>query len=484
MFDPRPYQVDAIERIRNEIRAGNKRPLLVSPTGSGKTVIASHIINSAIQRRSRILFIAHRKEIIDQTSRKLTALEIDHAIIMSGYDRSAMATVHVASIQTLIRREYPSVDLIIIDESQHVSAKSYQKIIAAYPDAVIIGLTATPCRGDGKGLGGTFNSIVHVAQVRELIDMGYLVPAVVYAPSKPDLQGVNIKRGDYDAAALETAVDKPKLIGDIVQHWYQLAKDRQTIVFATGISHSQHLLEEFRNSGIPAEHLDGETPRVMREAILNRLESGETRVVCNVGVLTEGFDSPGVSCIVLARPTKSFGLFIQMAGRGMRPSPGKENLLILDHAGAVYEHGMIDQDIDWTLDPSRVSVVKKEYEKRELMPWTCGHCFKVNEPSRNKHCTGCGLVPVKAAKSPAIGDGQLKRVVKADRKVSSLIEKEKFWIECLYKAKSLGMKIGAAAHMYRKQTGVWPHHSFKKTPKGVEWRMTTEAFLRLIDNRP
>lgn len=479
MYELREYQLNAVESLRNQMRIGNKRPLLVSACGSGKTVIAAHIMASAVLKKSRVLFIAHRKEIIDQTSAKLSALDIEHGIIMAGHRPSAMQTVYVASIQTLIRRDPPLADLIIIDEAHHASAATYQKIVETYSNATILGLTATPCRGDGKGLGNTFNSLVQVAQIKELIDMGFLVPAIIYAPSKPDLGGVHIKRGDYDAAELEKASDIPKLVGDIVEHWHKLASDRQTIVFATTIAHSHHLMDAFVNSGVTCEHIDGKTEKSLREQILARHNSGETRILCNVGVCTEGYDSPVVSCIILARPTKSFGLFYQMVGRGMRPYPGKQNMILLDHAGAVYEHGLLDQHIDWTLDSSTQAAKKQKYEKKTLMPWTCGNCFKINEPSKDKHCSGCGLAPLPRAKSPSIGDGLLQKVDKATRKFTSTEDKEKFWVSCIYKASNLGLKIGAAAHMYKKQIGTWPSHTFAIIPKGkTEWQKTASQFLQ------
>lgn len=465
----RQYQTDAIESIRNVLKTGKKKVLLVAPTGSGKTVIASKIIEKAVCKAKSVLFIAHRREIIFQTSQKLTDINVEHSLILSGHKRSLMADIHVASIQTLIRRDPPKADLLIFDEAHHVSAKSYQNIMEKYPQATVLGLTATPCRGDGKGLGSTFDELVQVVQVTELINQDYLVPFIAYAPSKPDLKSVHVRMGDYKLDELEKATDKPKLIGDIVDHWHEHAKGRQTIVFCVLVAHSQHMTDAFRASGIKAEHLDGETPKERREEILRDLENGNIQVVCNVGVLTEGYDNPVVSCIVLARPTKSKGLFLQMAGRGMRPAPDKENLLLMDHAGAIYEHGMVDQEIDWSLESGKLAFNERKYEKRQAKPWQCTHCHFINQPSRDRHCRSCGLKPVNK-KQPAVKPGKLQKV-KVDPKTLTKQSKEKIWISCFWKANKLGLKVGAAAHMYKKQIGVWPR-GFDLMPKEkAQWQM-------------
>jgi superfamily II DNA or RNA helicase len=214
-------------------------------------------------------------------------------------------------------------------------------------------MTATPCRGDGRGLGSVFEEIVECPQIETLIELGFLVRTKVYAPSTPDLTGVRVERGDYVESQLAERMDKAKLVGDIVEHWHRLAAGRKTVVFATGVAHSIHIRDEFRRSGVLAEHIHGKTPVEERDAILARLSRGEVDVVCNCAVLCEGWDQPDVSCIVLARPTKHMGLYRQMIGRVLRPAPGKDHALVLDHAGATWQHGLVEEPVVWTLDEDR-----------------------------------------------------------------------------------------------------------------------------------
>jgi superfamily II DNA or RNA helicase len=226
----------------------------------------------------------------------------------------------------------PPADLVVVDEAHHVLAQSYKRILEIYPRAIVLGLTATPCRGDGRGLGNAFDVLIEAASVGDLVEQKYLVPTVVYAPVRPDLTGIQVKRGDYVEEQLAARMNTAQLVGDIVEHWHRLAGPRRTVVFATGVGHSRHIRDEFRRAGVLAEHLDGSTPTDERDRILAQLAAGQIDVVTNAMVLTEGWDSPSVSCLVLARPTKSLGLYRQMVGRVLRPAPGKTDALILDHA--------------------------------------------------------------------------------------------------------------------------------------------------------
>jgi superfamily II DNA or RNA helicase len=236
-------------------------------------------------------------------------------------------------------------------------SQSYQDIAAYYPNAVHLGLTATPYRADGRGLGDMYQELVVVASPRQLIDEGFLVePSVFTVPREhlPDLSSVHVRAGDYESKALEEAVNRKGLVGNIVEHWLQLAKGKRSVAFAASVEHSKHIAERFREAGISAEHLDGTTPSEERDAILGRLNAGITSVVSNCGILCEGWDQPAVKCAILARPTKSTGLYLQQAGRILRPW-NDERAIILDHAGCAVEHGLPQDDREFSLEGKKKS---------------------------------------------------------------------------------------------------------------------------------
>ena len=412
----RPYQTEVVAQIEQAIAAGEKRLLIVAPTGSGKTVVASAVINSFTQRYQPVVVLAHRKEIIDQTSRKLHDSKITHGIIKAGYSPRPMEWVQVASVQTLWVRAMrsdamtlPPADLLIVDECHHATATTWRKIIEAYPDAVLIGLTATPCRGDGFGLGGIFTTMIECPQIPDLIEQGgWLVKSRVYAPVAPNLRGVHVRHGDYVETQLAERMDKPKLVGDIVTHWHKYGDRRRTVAFACSIGHSIHIRDEFIKAGVRTEHLDGSTPDDERDAILARLASGETEVVCNCMVLTEGWDMPEVGCAILARPTKRMGLYRQMIGRVLRPTEGKTDAIILDHSGAVFQHGLPEDRVTWTLDPERKATSPAQMARlthqvgRLLECSQCGALRLGGEP-----CPHCGFLPERQPRDVLVAAGEL-----------------------------------------------------------------------------
>jgi DNA repair protein RadD len=321
----RGYQATMVDQIE----AATDSVLCVLPTGGGKTVVAAAIIKRAAEAGRRVLVLTHRREILKQTSLKVP---LDHGLIQSGLNVDPRFSTQIASVQTLWARctrsdnmPLPSAQILIVDEAHHIAAPTWRGIVENYPNAKLVGLTATPCRSDGRGLGNYFDRIIEGPQIPDLIALGHLVRTVYYAPAEPDLRGVETRQGDYVIKQLADRMNRDDLVGDIVSNWLKFGQRRITLVFCVDVAHSLHVVNEFIASGVRAEHVDGSTPIADREAILARLASGETEVVSNCQVLTEGFDLPAIGWIVLARPTKQLGLFLQMAGRGLRPAAGKNN---------------------------------------------------------------------------------------------------------------------------------------------------------------
>lgn len=463
----RPYQSDVIAKVDAAVDAGKRRVLLTSPTGSGKTVIAASIVNSAVSDGRRVLFLAHRRELIAQAHRKLYDLGIDAGIILAGHPPRPLEPIQIASVQTLWARamrsrsiDLPPADLVVIDECHHARAKTYRRIVESYPDAVVLGLTATPVRGDGRGLGGSFDTIVECPDVATLTEMGFLVPAVVYAPSRPDLKGVQVRRGDYASGQLEKAMDRPSLIGDIPVHYHKHAAGRRTIIFASGVAHSVHIRDELRRSGVMAEHLDGSTPTDERERLLASFAAGDVDVISNVGVLTEGFDLADIGAIILARPTRSLGLYRQMIGRGLRPAADKTDCIILDHAGAVFEHGLPADPVRWTLrEDRRAESPRQKARSSGKAPTiaTCPECHAVR--LQGAPCSRCGWRPRPKPRAVDVQDGDLGRVDAsglAKRPVYTDADKARFHRQLLYIARERDYKPGWAAWKFKEKFGAWP----------------------------
>jgi superfamily II DNA or RNA helicase len=472
----RNYQREVIDRISAAIAAGHRRLLLIAPTGAGKTIIAAEIIADAIRKGRRALFLGHRRELLTQASAKLYAAKVDHALLLPGFPPRPGEPVQIASIATLHARairtasiDLPNADIVILDEAHHALARTYRRLLEAYPKAVIIGMTATPCRGDGRGLGNSFDVLVECPAVAELIEGGFLVPSRIYAPSRPDLTGVRVERGDYVEAQLAERMDQAKLVGDIIEHWHKLSERRRTVVFATGVAHSVHLRDEFRRSGVLAEHIDGSTPTEERDAILAKLAAGTIELVTNAMVLTEGFDCPDIGCLVLARPTKSLGLYRQMIGRALRPAPGKTNTLVLDHAGAVFQHGFPDDPIEWTLHADRKAENKAHsargtYKAPALTD--CPECHAVRFEGRP--CPVCGWRPRPKPAAVAVADGDLG-LVQRDRRVipnyTTDAERRLFYQQLLGMAKLRGYSPGFAFYKYQEKfAGQKPPWSWKSLP--------------------
>jgi superfamily II DNA or RNA helicase len=460
----RPYQMEVVGRVQAEARAGRRRPLIVAPTGAGKTIIAARLISDIVAGGGRVLFLAHRRELIHQSAEKLYSFGVDHGVLLPDVPMRLAEPVQVASIATLHARavrsrriEMPAADWIFVDEAHHVLARTYRRILEQYPDGAIVGLTATPCRGDGRGLGDAFEYLVECPQVQALIDLGFLVPTRVYAPFRPDLTGVKIARGDYVERELAARMDRQPLVGDIVEHWLRLGAGRPTVVFATSVGHSVHIRDTFRASGVVAEHLDGTTPADERDELSARLVAREIDVITNCGVYLEGVDIPSIGCLVLARPTRHHGLYRQMIGRGLRPAPGKTDCLVLDHTGNTLTFGLVEEKIAWSLHPDRRAespqqIARARGEAPELT--TCPECKAVRR--RGHPCPCCGWRPQPKPIAVETLPGQLGELSRNGRVAPAPDDPVRFHGELLYVAHARGYKPGWAAHKYKTRYGHWP----------------------------
>ena len=358
---------------------------------------------------------------------------------------------------------------------------TYLKLIEKYPKAIIVGLTATPVRADGTGLGAIYTDMVQAPSIKALTKAGNLCKAIYYAPSVPDLRKIGTIAGDYNQGQLTDVMDQPKLIGNVVETWKHLARGKSTIVFASGVKHSQHLAETFNAQGIPAGHIDGGTNNDERIRILGDFNSGRITVLCNCMVLTEGFDAPLASVCVLARPTKSLSLYIQMVGRVLRPYEGKEHAIIIDHSGAVHTNGFATDDQEWKLGHGRLKENhRKERGEREEKTTICEGCFRVFTGSNI--CPSCGQVSKQKSAYTDYIDGQLGLVSKKTKKVERKEQygegfKESFYAEllghCLIKHK----KPGWAAHKYRERFKEWPSGN----PKPKEPTVETLSYIRHLN---
>ena len=401
----RGYQIRLVDDCLEALASHHRAALLVAPTGAGKTVVIAALARHFVALGKRVLVLAHRRELIRQASSKLKAAGLAHGIVAPGHLPSDNI-VQVASVQTLGRRltgrQATGYDVIIVDEAHHSVAGAWSKVIAANPKAVVIGVTATPERLDGRGLGvacgGTYSKLCLGPTVAELQAEGHLVHARVFAPSVPDLKGVAKRAGDYAVEALAGAMQQGGLTGDAVEHYRRHAHGQPAIAFCASVSHAQSVAAAFREAGYRAVAVDGDTPAAERDAAIIGLETGATEVLCACDLLSEGLDLPAVACVILLRPTKSLCLHVQQVGRGLRPADRKDCLVVLDHSGNCLAHGLPDENHACTLDGKR----KRSPTAAAIRQ--CPSCFRIHRPAAS--CPECGLVY-------AVADGKKPRQPKS-----------------------------------------------------------------------
>jgi superfamily II DNA or RNA helicase len=380
----RPRQQKAIQDVRAAYRAGHRSVLLCASTGFGKTHTAAEIIKSAIDRGNDVWFLAHLREILDDTARRLRDAEIPHGFIMAGMPRNPYQPVQVVSVQTAVRR--PVVrkpGLIIVDECHLAIADTYKKVIEAAGNPPLLGLSGSPQRLDGRGLGEMFDVMVPTCSTGDLIAEGLLAPIRYYAPTKPDLAGVRSRAGDFALDQLAEAVDRPSIIGDAVAHYRKYAHGRRAVAFCVNIAHAEHTAAAFAAAGYRAVAISGKSTRQERTQALTGLRQGTIDIVCNCALWVAGVDCPEIGCVILLRPTKSLTMYLQSVGRGLRTSPGKADLVVLDHASCVFTHGLPQDPREWTLDAKPKRAGAPAPAVRE-----CPSCFACHPPA--PVCPACG----------------------------------------------------------------------------------------------
>lgn len=410
----RDYQQAGVQALRERFRSGDRNVLYQLPTGGGKTVVFSYITEGASKRGNRVLILVHRQELINQTSRSLTEIGVQHGIIAPGFTPTWDA-VQVASVQTLVRRmtkvHHP--DLIISDECHHAGAATWAKIFAHFSRASILGVTATPVRLDGKGLGrasgGFFDSMVNGPPVSELIRRGFLATPKVYAPPVgADISNLRKKYGEFVGADAAAAMDKPVITGCAVKHYQKLASGIPAIAFCASVAHAEHVAEQFRAAGYQAASIDGSMHDNDRKRRIRDLGTGGLHVLTSCDIISEGTDIPIVGAAILLRPTASMGLYLQQVGRALRMYDGKEYAVILDHVGNVMRHGMPDEDREWSLEGEKPSTKAKAKDEEDVKVKQCERCYAVHVPAPK--CPVCGHVYDVVAREIVQAEGELEEL--------------------------------------------------------------------------
>ncbi|MFA7333640.1 MAG: DEAD/DEAH box helicase [Kiritimatiellia bacterium] len=357
-FTLRPYQSRDVERLRGSYRSERRAPLYVLPTGGGKTAVFSYIAMGARERGRRAMILVHRQELLTQASSSLARLGVDHGIISPRYTQTRQA-VQIASVQTLVGRlgNQTPPDLIIVDEAHHATAKSYREIIAAYPKAKVLGVTATPIRSDGDGLGkdfgGIFDDLILGPSITELINAGHLVRPIVHAPDVgADLSGMSMSMGDYSKRDQAFRMNRPTITGCAIDHYIRLCPGVPAIVFCSGVEHAENVAAQFRERGFRAVSVDGGMNDLERRRAIEGLGNGSVDLLTSADLIGEGVDVPACGAVIQLRRTMSKALWLQQIGRALRPSPGKECAYVLDHVDNVGLHGYPTWDQEWTLEGS------------------------------------------------------------------------------------------------------------------------------------
>ena len=409
-----PDQQAGMAAIRQAYIAGKRAPLFVAPCAFGKTVVFSAMAHGAIRRGKTVMIVAHRTELLDQISDTLTAFNVRHGFIAANRPY-VIEDVMVASAQTLRNRLKSYVhapSLLILDECHHTTlTNTFGKIVQAFPASHVLGVTATPCRLSGEGLGDIFDTLILGPTTQELIDIGRLSPFKLFAPPTVDTSSLHIRAGEFVQSETVALMDRPAIIGDAVTHYVRHAHQRPFVAFCASIEHAHHVAAQFRASGIEALCIHGMMDDTTRRTIVNDFRRGRIMGLCSVDLISEGFNVPNIVCGLMLRPTASRSLHIQQIGRCLRLAPGKAHAVILDHVGNCQRHGLPTDEQHWTLSGT---VKKKRGKKQEVPIRICPACYAAN-PGGTMVCRECGHEWVVESRKVDQVDGELVEWVPAPK---------------------------------------------------------------------
>ena len=435
MFQLHEYQQTLVSRARKSYVEGFKAPCVVAPCGAGKSVIISEIARLTTRKGNRVLFLVHRKELIDQIQNTFMLNEVD------------MELVEFGMVQTIVRRleKTPKPSLIITDESHHGLAASYRKIYDYFETVPRLGFTATPIRLNGSGLGDINDILIEEVDAEWLVENGFLSPYKYYAPKLIDTSLLKLNNlSEFSNGSIDDAMDSKTIYGDVIHHYQSLADGEQAICYCHNITASIAIKQEFLNHGIVAEHIDAKTPRAERDDIIAKFRNKEIKVLCNVDLIGEGFDVPDCSTVIMLRPTQSLSLFIQQSMRGMRYKPGKTSIII-DHVDNVRRFGLPDDKRYWSLTSKKTSKSTAEIKIKQ-----CNSCYAVYT-AESKECPECGYEPIveRNAEYEVDKSATLEEVTKEDIDIKLDFREPadcKSMTELYELAKNRGYKRGWAYH--------------------------------------
>ena len=503
----RPYQQSTFEECQRLARLGFRRIVVVIPTGGGKTIVALLLKQAAAAKGSRTLFLADRRDLVNQASQRAREWGVDHGILMDGHETDLTKLVQIGSKDTIYSRciqrgryTMPSFSLIVVDEAHRGLNKSVVSIIDACGNPFTIGITATPAGPAGRGLGPKspdefgYQRMVIGATYKQLHAEGYLVPSIVFAPTLADRgkirKGID---GEFIQVEADAAMRKPKLVGDVVKKWIEWGEMRRTVVFAQSVDHSIDLVKKFNKAGFQFRHIDAHTPDHERTEIYDELWSGYIHGISNYGVLDTGWDCPPCSCCIVARVEGTRTGWMQKAGRVGRPWDGtnkdgrqiaepKTNAILIDHGGNVWDHGYPDEDIPWDLNPSKKidEIVTDWRASNEVQrdPIACPRCQRYRE--KGDTCPHCGFKVERRGKQSDWVDGDLGFVQRGiEAKLVESKDLQKIWGKWLgvMANKHKGGTIKAAAYMFMKTTGrkITACEGVKPMPHDHEFEMNVSV---------